>query len=640
MRRGTGKIRRQRPSHGEFSDHDPIRPASLSDGAGCMRRRELLSGLAGPPILVGRFGAAAAAQSSGLPRTATETAVGVTPRDPQIANGPARYGARGDGRADDTAAWRSMGAVNGCHVVPDGTYRITAKVQTSAFLTIIGTTRQNTVLESAGFPDHLLEVGSRDSGPNPNVGSLQRLRFLGGEHNTSLLHMNQLSHMWRLDELLFQSAGCPALIIDNCWDSNFTNIDILSCGTGGDPTAGAAVIVKTGSNNLYFRGLRIEQCPAGALYVGADCGPVYVTTGKIDQGFIAEAAAAVTIAGGAVLCLNDFSITGVAGQFAFDVAGTLLLGNVIVDGGSGRAAINDARRWNHRDPRSVPGISAAACGPALPALNLGSAQFYRSHPSSNQETRAVLHSRVLPLRSVERVVLSANGRDSGDTILVQTDLRRPTNNQFDRSFLVHNPTGTQASGQAGARRKILTSFADGQLLLQGNWPCTVDAEWSVEFCGGHYTPNLGVAGVRLDPGMSLFSILYTGLTIASRPQYQGTAAAVAPGGTRFALSGVPSGALPDAAGYFLVDESSGEPFLISHGIDAALGVAVLYDRVADLSIKTTYSIVAGYAAGIMDTGSTLEWSHGGKRQRAPVAALHRLGFDSFNLPLWGIGADG
>jgi hypothetical protein len=444
-----------------------------------------------------------------------------------------------------------------------------------------------------------------------------------------------------LDDLLFQSAESPALLIDNCWDSNYTNIDILSCGArSGDPATGAAVIITNGSNNLYFRGLRIEQSRAGALYVGVDCGPVYVTTGKIDQGFIAQTAAAVTVTGGAVLSLNGFSITGVAGQYAFDVAGALLLGNVIVDGGSGRAAINDARRWTQQDPRSVPGVSAAACSPALPAINLGSALFYRSHPSSNQETTAVLHSRILPLRLVERAQVSANGRASGDTMLVQTDLRRPTNNQLDRSFLVHNPTGTQASGQAGARRKILTSFADGQLLLQGAWPCVVDAEWSVEFCGGHYTPNLAVAGVQLDSGMSLFSILYSGLTIASQPRYQSTAAAVAPGSTRFALSGIPPGALPDGAGYFLVDELSGEPFLISYGQDPALDVAVMYDRVLDLSIKATYSIVAGYAAAITDTGSTLEWSHGMRRHRASVAVARRYGFNSFNLPLWGIGAEG
>jgi len=576
-----------------------------------------------------------------LPDAPASSAAGLVAQDLLNANGPARYGALGDGRHDDTDAWRSMGAVCGFHFVIDGTYRITAKVQTSAFVTIIGANRQRTVLQSAGFDDHLLEVGTREAGPNPNVGALQRLRFLGASGNTALLRMNQLSHMWRLDDLLFQSSECPALIVDNCWDSNYTNIDILSCGSRGssDPAAGATIIIQNGSNNLYFRGLRIEHCPSGALYVGKNCNPIYVVTGKIDQGFIPQTAAAVTVASGAVLSMNDFNITGVAGQYAFDVTGALLLGNVSVYGGTGRAAINDDRRWVHQDALSVPGISAAACAPVVPVINLGSAQFYRSNPSSNAETLAVLHSRVGPLRSVERVAVIANGRSSGDTILVQTDLRRPTNNRFDRSYLVHNPTGTQAAGQSGARRKILTSFADGQLLIQGGWPCTVDAEWSVEFCGGHYTPNLAATGVQLDAGMNLFSILYTALRIASPPEYQGTRAAVAPGATRFALGGVPAGAPPDVTGYFLVDESSGEPFLISYGQDAALGIGVLYDRVADLSIKSTYSIIAGYAADIANTGSTLEWTYAGRRKRVTVAAAARYGFDSSNLPLWGIGAD-
>jgi len=605
-----------------------------------MRRRELLRGLAGPSLLVGNYVDSAAApslQDVGSQSTPRAIAAGL---DCSCASGPARYGAQGDGHHDDTHAWCEMVAVSGCHFVADGIYRITSKVQTSAFLTIIGSTRQNTVLQSAGFRDHLLEVGVRESGPNPNVGTLQRLRFLGGPGNTGLLYMNQLSHMWRLDDLLFQDADCPALVIDNCWDSNYTNIDVLSCGAhGGNPVDAAAVILKNGSNNVYFRGLRIEQCPSGALYVGRNCNPIHVTTGKIDQGFIPQSAAAVTVAAGAALSLNDFNITGVAGQYTFDIVGSLLLGNVSVDGGSGRAAIKDCRRWVHQDVLGVPGISEAACTPALPNLNLGSAQFYRSNPSINAETRSVLHSRILPLRLVERLEVLANGRRSANSTLVQTDLRLPTNNRLDRSFLVHNPTGTEAAGQPGARRKILTSFADGQLSLQGGWPCTVDAEWSVEFCGGHYTPNLTVAGVQLDSGMSLFSILYTGVRIASRPQYQSTSAAVAPGATRFTLAGVPPGALPDAAGYFLVDEYSGEPFLISHGLDATLGMAVMYDRVADLSIEATYSIIAGYAAGITDTGSTLEWSHGGKRHRASVGAAVRYGFDSFNVPLWGIGED-
>jgi len=585
---------------------------------------------------------AGGAEPAAFERNAAEMAAGVEPRVYAVQNGPRRYGAVGNDKADDTAAWVATAMVNGYHFVDDGTYRISHKVQTSAFVTIVGATRQNTILHSSGFGDYLLEVGSKDHGPNPNVGALQRLRFIGDPGTTGLLHMNQLSHMWRLDDLLFQSSPCPALIIDNCWDSNYTNIDVLGCGasTGGDPSVGAMVIVRNGANNVYFRGIRLEHGPVGALYVGNDCCPIYVLTGKIDQGFIPQHAAAVTVAKGAVLVMGDFNITGVSGQYVFDVSGALLLNNVSVYGGSGRPLINDARTWTHVDGLTVPGAAGTSCGPLLANINLGSSQFYRRSLSVEAESSSVIHSRIFPIRLVEQVRLAANGQLSGDKILVQTDLQRRANNLFDKCYLVHNPTGTQAAGEPGSRRKIVTSFANGQLLLQGIWPCTLDAEWSVEFCGGHFTPNFAANGVQLEDGMNLFTSVASEVRIRSTPSFNGSGARVASGATIFKITSRNPIDRVNLAGYYLIDDLSGEPFFIAYGMDSDGLIAVMYDRTSTLNAGGTYSIVAGYWPNIVQTGGSLEWTHAGRHKSVSVAVANDYGFSVGSLPLWGVGPAG
>jgi hypothetical protein len=605
-----------------------------------MKRRKIVGALlASAAAPAAERAPAVAGAPAQFARTSAEIAANVTPLDYAALSGPSRYGAVGDDKSDDTAAWVSMGKVNGCHRVADGSYRITHKVQTSAFVTIIGATRQNTILHSSGFADYLFEVGSRDHGPNPNVGALQRLRFIGSRGNTGLLHMNQLSHMWRLDDLLFQSSPCPALIIDNCWDSNYTNIDILSCGApaGSDPSLAAMVIIRNGSNNIYLRGIRMEHAPVGVLYVGESCSPIYIVTGKIDQGYIPQNAAAVTVAKNAVLVMGDFNITGVSAQFVFDVAGSLLLNNVSVYGGSGMPAINDARAWVHVDATSVPGAAGASFGPQVANINLGSSQFYRSNPSVNTECTAVIHSKIFPIRLVERVSLEANGQVSGGKILVQTDLQRRANNLFDNCFLVHNPTGTQAAAEPGSRRLILTSFTNGQLLLQGTWPCTTDSEWSVEFCGGHFTPNLSANGIQLEQGMTLFTVIASGVRIRSAPRFNTTDAKIAAGATLFKVSAGDSIGGTDVRGYFLVDDLSGEPFLICHGLDSLGQIAVMYDCTRTLKLDGNYSITAGYWPNILQAGGGYEWTHAGVRKYVPAAVASAYGFSFNSLPLWGIG---
>ncbi len=573
------------------------------------------------------------------PRTATEIAASVVPTNYIYPNGPSRYGALGNGTTNDGPAWASMGKVNGYHFVYDGTYPFSSAVQTQAVISVVGSDRQSTIVTGA-FSGYLLEIGNVSGGPNPNVGALERLRFYNvGSANTGALHMNSLSHMWRLNELLFQACSCSAIVVTNCWDSNYTNIDVLSCGgSGSNPATAAAVILTGGCNNLYFRGLRLEQAPCGALYLSG-CAPIWIVTGKIDQGFITQNAAAVTIDSSSSLYIDAFTITGINNQFTFNLTGGLQLGTVTVDGGTNEIAhILDRRAWSQVNGITNPTYATTAYGPRIPGLDLGRAFFKSAHPSVSNLTPAVVSSKQT-VRLVLTFTTTANGTVSGNTILIGTNLSITSNGQYNNCYIVHNPTGTQASGQAGARRKILASFVGGNLQIQGTWGVTLDADWSIEYCGGHYTQILADS-VAMDPAMDLFAVLQVGATISGTPAYQASSAGAAGGATNFTISAANFPANTDGTGYYLVDEVTGEPFLICYGVDGSNKIAVMYDRRATINTSHTFSIVAGYYAGIRRGGTTYDWTFAGKAHTALVTAVDAAGFDIDNLPLWAFGTTG
>jgi hypothetical protein len=65
------------------------------------------------------------------------------------------------------------------------------------------------------------------------------------------------------------------------------------------------VIFRNACNNIYCQGLRIEGAHSGGIYT--DGGPIYVVTGKIDDGFGGpQSTAAITVTAGGHLVLDDF----------------------------------------------------------------------------------------------------------------------------------------------------------------------------------------------------------------------------------------------------------------------------------------------------------------------------------------------
>lgn len=583
---------------------------------------------------------------------AAEAAASVTPSNQYYMSGPSRYGAIGNGVANDQPAWESMGKVNGFHFIYDGTYLCNSKVQTAAFVSIEGSTRQNTLIDAgSGFADYLLEIGNQPSGPNPNVGLLRRLRFAATSTNVACLHMNQLSHMWRLDELLFQSSACPALVVDNCWDSNYTNIDVLSCGYVNQPAnVGAAVKFINGSNNDYCRGLRTEQCPSGTLYVDAASGPIFIEEGKSDQGFIAQYAATITCYG--QLSISDYTITGslINGAVAFtgydinlQATASLVLDNVNITGGTGAAAhILDQRTWTLVNGISDPTFSGPSWGPQIGKLFVSNCAFGYAHPSQTVNvTPAAIFSKI-PLIWIERTGAVTGSSSAGPASTnVVTNFSSTINNQFVNGYLVHNPTGTHCSvGDAGSRRRITASFPGGAMVVAGNWALTIDADWSIEYQGGHFTPKLVCDENVLDQSMSLFSILQAGATISGTPTYQASSTGAQGGATSFVITAASFPVNTDATGYYLVDEITGEPFFITYGVDGSGNIAVAYDRTASINTAHTYSVVAGYFADAKIVGDTVDWSFAGKRKTALMSALLAAGFDQFNVPIWGFGTTG
>jgi len=518
--------------------------------------------------------------------------------------------------------------------IPNGTYRLHHGLQTLAQSTIIGESRQSTILAPGEFDGYALEVG--DGRAAPNAGLIQRLRFFGARGNRGCLHLNSLCHMWRLDELVFSGGPCPAMVVDNCWDSNFTNIDILGHITPGtDPAATASVILRNGTANIYCRGLRIEGALSGALYV--DAGPNYIVTGKIDDGAGGpQTAAAITVAAGGELLLDDFYIGGVLEQYQIDLVGTVRLGKVILEGGTRKAAaIHDRRSWQHYNAETVPGISAAGTGPAIGILDLGQAKFNRFHPSLEWETPTAVFSRIYPIRQVENLIVTASGAVRGDTTTVSTSLRPRHADTYKNSFLVHNATGTAADRSSNARRRSLRSFPNGDLVLHGAWEPIVDGDWSIEYTACHATP-LRYRNAILSRGQRLFTIVSDRVTVDSEMLYASSPREPAYGTTVFQVRGPGLSRNQDVRGLFLIDNASGEPYYIQYGIDEQWRLGVIYDRRQALSGSRSFSIVAGYAADVEIRGDVAVWRLGSVEHRARITELIESGFDTPEFPLWGL----
>jgi hypothetical protein len=313
----------------------------------------------------------------------------------------------------------------------------------------------------------------------------------------------------------------------------------------------------------------------------------------------------------------------------------------------------DVRAWGQTNGTTNPTYSVEAYGPAIAEIDLGESQFNYSDPSVSLVTPAVLYSKIPLFRYVSGFTVTANGTVSGNSIVIQTNLTNTnfpsavsatSNNSLVGLYLVYNGSGTTAGPGLGySRRRVLTSFTNGQLVVAGNWNVTIsgtDTDWSLEYCAGHYTPNLHADGITIDQNMTLCAVLQTGCTISGVPSYQVVTAGAAGGATNFTISATAFPASTDATGFYLVDEVTGEAFLITYGVDGSSKIAVAYNRVASINTAHTYSIVAGYYAGQKVVGASLEWSFAGKRKTALLSALNAAGFDQANFPVWGYGKTG
>jgi len=70
-----------------------------------------------------------------------------------------------------------------------------------------------------------------------------------------------------LDDVFINQMDGSGVFLQQCWDSDFTNLQIMECGNLNDDTQGGlyigrgSTISSDGSNALRFRGLHIENCP-------------------------------------------------------------------------------------------------------------------------------------------------------------------------------------------------------------------------------------------------------------------------------------------------------------------------------------------------------------------------------------------
>lgn len=586
------------------------------------------------------------ANSFNYPQTAIEAALTppVVPTSLKVPNGPYRYGAVGSGAAGtapaDTAAWQTLVRVGGIQVIADGLYQINAPIVTSSFISMIGWTRQNTALLSTGFSGPLLQIGNLPNGPNPNAGALERIRFVAAAGNTACLFMQQLSHLWRLNDLIFQNSPCPALINNNCWDANYSNIDILSCAT--TPGQGAAVQIVNGSNNVYFRGLRVEQCPQGCISL-FNAPSIFIEEGKCDQGFIVQSQPTIQVDANSQLNISDFTLTGATGVYPIVTAGSLTLDNVYFTGGTKTPAhIQDNRKWKLINAASNPTFSGTYWGPLIQPLKLGTSRFDYAHPSVPDVTPGVVYSNQGAMTIINQVTVISNGVVSNGTILVGTNLPISFNGQYIGCWLVHGPTGTQSLGEAGSRRKIVQCFIGGNIQVQGIAPMTTDADWTLEYAGGHYTP-IEADEVTLSGGISLFYPI--ALSNKSSPGVTLSLLGYAPATvsnppvTQYSITGGQlTGTSLVLTGFYLVDDVTGEPYFINNNNSSVINV--MYDTTGTgnpsykLNVAHPFSVISGNKSGVRLENGNFVWNFAGTTRTMPIAQANDYGYDINNMPLW------
>lgn len=563
------------------------------------------------------------------PRTAIEIAAAVVPPLRSVPNGPLRYGAVGDGATDDQAAFAKMVKCRGYHTLPGDSFLLKSGITTSDVLTLEGVDRNYAKIVSNGVGGPLVTIGNNVLRPNPNAGLLSRLHFFGAATDTAILKFVSGSDLWALRDIIFSNSPCPAIVLTDCFDHRWDSIEILACfGSGSDPSTGASIILN-GASKIRALYARIDQSLCGSIYL-TNFSDLTILEGKCDYGFIAnQLANVITLADnlseinlGQVYIggLNSVSAVHTLGGFRFS-PGT------VFDGGTNATHIIDRRAWFRDDAAPTAGGSFR---PRIAVGNLGGAQFNRTHPSSTNPSIAVLNSKTT-VRALDNFTVTANGSTSGNGITIGTNISIASNGLYVGCFVVHNVDGH------AQRRKILQSFTNGNLFIQGTATVTVDADWSIEFCGGHYTQIQGVEECNIDAALPLFEVLDSGITLTITG-YTASSSANG-GGTEVALT-TNLAASFDATGFYLVDEETGMPFLIYHGLDASKNAWIHYDERANLDATHTYRIEAGHYAGIRRVGSVYEWSFAGKRRTRLVSDAAILGYDQFNLPLWGGGASG
>jgi hypothetical protein len=223
--------------------------------------------------------------------------------------------------------------------------------------------------------------------------------------------------------------------------------------------------------------------------------------------------------------------------------------------------------------------------------------------------------------------VTGNGAVHAGAITIATTAGIMRNDQYTGCYMVHNPTGTHWN----SRRRILSCFVGGQMTVAGTSPLPVSSDWSIEYCGGHYTPIMA-REIRLQSGASLFA-QPCAVTMTGTPKYDALVANPTFGMTKFNISQPAPGSHDDWTGMYLIDHS-GEPFLVGYGVDSTMCIAVMYDRTATLRAGQTFTVQAGYSADIQAGGSSLEWTYAGSRRSCLAGAAQAMGFDIDNLPLW------
>lgn len=171
------------------------------------------------------------------------------------------FGAKGDGKTDDTRAIQS--AINKCLdksvFFPSGTYLISSSIAVPLYTSLVGEGNKSKIKSTAAVP--MLILSSNDQYGN-RYGVIRDLSIDGDQKATSGIELNNVVVGRSFYDLQINNINGTALLLDATQNCNFQSLHIERAITG--------IALLNGAGNNLFTRIEIEKINRYGLIMDAD----------------------------------------------------------------------------------------------------------------------------------------------------------------------------------------------------------------------------------------------------------------------------------------------------------------------------------------------------------------------------------